>query len=315
MENIPSIIQALLLDNILNTNDVIAVFGPDDTILFSNKTFAALYNADVSQINGSKWDDCVKQSFIANKGLRYDTDDIDQWLLKAHKLRRADRQRTFEINTLDDQWYLCNETTNDQGYIVFHGIENTHSKQLEIALKNSATKLKLLASTDSLTSLFNRRYFFMRLKDEISRYQRTDKYISVIMIDIDHFKKVNDQYGHNAGDEVLVTFSKLIKKMIRPYDIAARMGGEEFAVILPNTNMQEGQMVAERIRKSIESMIFDQIAKGFHVTVSIGGMTSNSEHNASKFTLKSDNALYKAKNNGRNQISNITTYTTCTFLA
>ncbi|MCJ8313785.1 MAG: GGDEF domain-containing protein [Pseudomonadales bacterium] len=122
------------------------------------------------------------------------------------------------------------------------------------------------------------------------------------MIDIDHFKKVNDQYGHNIGDEVLISFSKLIKKLIRPYDIAARMGGEEFAVILPNTNMQDGQLIAERIRKSIELVNFDKIAKDFKVTVSIGGMTSNSECNASKFTLKSDNALYKAKNNGRNQI-------------
>ena len=302
MENIPSIIQALLLDNILNTNDAIAVFGPDDTIVFSNKTFATFYDASVSQINHRKWQDCVKQSFNAKKGLKYDTDDIDQWILNASKNRRVERQRTFEINTLDDNWFLCNETTNDQGYIVFHGIENTNNKKLEIALINSSNKLKLLTSTDSLTGLFNRRYFFMRLKDEISRYQRTDKYISVIMIDIDHFKNVNDQYGHSCGDEVLVGFSKLIKKMIRPYDIAARMGGEEFAVILPNTNMQEGQVVAERIRKAIESLSFDHIAKGFSITVSIGGMTSNSEHNASKFTLKSDNALYKAKNNGRNQI-------------
>ncbi|MCJ8315334.1 MAG: GGDEF domain-containing protein, partial [Saccharospirillaceae bacterium] len=163
MENIPSIIQALLLDNILNTNDVIAVFGPDDTILFSNKTFASLYNAQVSEINSTKWADCVKKSYEDKKGLKYDTDDIDQWIVTANKERRTQRQRTFEICTIEDRWFLCNETTNDQGYIVFHGIENTHSKQLEIALKNSSIKLKLLASTDSLTNLYNRRYFFMRL--------------------------------------------------------------------------------------------------------------------------------------------------------
>jgi len=302
MDNIPSIIQALLLDNILNTNDAISVFGPDDTIMFSNQTFASLYNLTVPEINGQLWQHCVKQSFDKKVGLQYDTKNIDDWLDKANQLRRSGIQRTFEINTLDNRWFLCNETTNEQGYIVFHGIENTRSKQLEIELKNTGEKLKKLASTDSLTGLYNRRYFFMRLKDEISRFQRSDKFISVIMLDLDYFKKINDQHGHNSGDEVLINFAKVIKKLIRPYDIAARMGGEEFAIILPNTNMQEGQMVAERIRQTIEAMSFEYIATNLKVTVSIGGMTSNTEHNASKFTLKSDNALYRAKNNGRNQV-------------
>ncbi|BCE01385.1 sensor domain-containing diguanylate cyclase [Marinicellulosiphila megalodicopiae] len=302
MENIPSIIQAMLLDNILNTNDAIAVFGPNDAILFSNKTFAGLYDLSVNEVNGKLWQDCVKHSYINETGLKYDTDNIENWLHKANKLRRSEIQRTFEINTLKDRWYLCNETTNEQGYIVFHGIENTRSKQLEIELKNTTEKLTLLATTDPLTNLYNRRFFFMRLKDEINRYQRTDKFISVIMLDLDHFKQINDQYGHKGGDEVLVTFAKLIKKLIRPYDLAARMGGEEFAIILPNTNMHEGQMIAERIRQSLAKLTFKQISPDLKVTISIGGMTSNSELNASKFTLKSDNALYKAKNNGRNQV-------------
>ena len=102
------------------------------------------------------------------------------------------------------------------------------------------TKLKLLASTDLLTNLFYRRYFFMKLKDDISRYLSTERHISVILIDIDHFKKVNAQYGHVKGDEVLIRFSKLIKRMIHPNDIAARMEGEDFSIIKPDTNIQDG---------------------------------------------------------------------------
>ena len=302
MEQIPKIIQALLLDNILKTNDAISVCGPDDTILFSNQSYLSLLGSKHLQINGKLWEDCIRKSFKDKKGLNFNTTNIDKWLAVAHSNRRKDENRTFEIDTCDGRWYLCNEITDSQGYIIFHGTENTHNKKLELALQKTSIELKHLASTDSLTGLYNRRYFFLRLKNEISRFQRDATYLSVLMLDIDYFKKVNDQYGHSTGDAVLVKVSDILKKMIRPYDVATRMGGEEFSIILPNTNRQGGEVIAERIRAAIEAISFDYIVKGLKITISIGGMTSNTETDANNFTLNSDYALYKSKDKGRNQV-------------
>lgn len=163
-------------------------------------------------------------------------------------------------------------------------------------------EIERLAITDGLTGLFNHRHFQEKLSQEVSRLERLSDPISLLIIDIDHFKKVNDTYGHPAGDAVLKDVAQIIKKTIRNIDIPARYGGEEFGIILLGTGVRGAVKMAERLRKAVMNAPFSAEKKTFHVTVSIGISTYSEDVKGKEdFVERADRALYQAKNNGRNQ--------------
>ena len=176
------------------------------------------------------------------------------------------------------------------------------NKQLEDLL----CKVEYMAITDSLTGLFNRRRFHEILSKEFERSKRYATPFSLIMADIDHFKKINDNYGHQAGDTVLKEVTSIIKKNTRETDTTARYGGEEFMVVMPNTNKSDAMNLAERIRSSIEKSIFSEI-DGQNITVSIGltGMPDPDITKEDVLIRCTDFALYRAKNTGRNRVESI----------
>lgn len=165
------------------------------------------------------------------------------------------------------------------------------------------------ATLDALTGLYNRRQLDERIKQEISGTKRQNGSLCAIMTDIDFFKNINDTYGHAAGDLVLKTISGVIKHQLREYDIAGRYGGEEFAIILPFTKLEEAKMVAERLRTAVENTKIDiskinseTQVKNIGVTISLG--VHQYDFNAPEDSLlkEADKALYKAKGNGRNMV-------------
>ena len=185
-------------------------------------------------------------------------------------------------------------------------ILNLAMNQVTIVVDNARLyeAARQLAITDGLTKIYNHR-FFQELFDK--EYKRSDRYntiFSMIMLDIDHFKKVNDTYGHLCGDEILKSLAGLIKSCLRSMDIAARYGGEEFAVLLPETNGPEAVQTAERIRHTIEDHTFMGTDQGLSVTVSQGVATypSTGVHERSDIIAKADEALYEAKESGRNMV-------------
>ena len=178
--------------------------------------------------------------------------------------------------------------------VVFKDI--THRKELE-------KKLKALALKDALTGLYNRGSFDTKLKDEFNRSKRYGRELSLLMLDIDFFKKVNDTYGHQAGDEALKAIADIISSTVRLTDYSARYGGEEFLVILPETGREKAVEVAERIRLYIEEKEINVLEdKTIHLTVSIGVSTSSNCNSEEKLLKDVDSALYKAKEGGRNKV-------------
>jgi len=166
------------------------------------------------------------------------------------------------------------------------------------AYKN-AFENHILMSLDGLSNLLNRRTWYEVCK----RHWDNHKGISFIMLDIDHFKRVNDTYGHDCGDRVIEAVSRVLLDETREQDVVGRLGGEEFGVVLPQTNLDEAKTIAERIRKTIEENSIDYNGEMIRVTVSIG-IIENSEH-ISDFTnlvTLGDKNLYTAKEQGRNQI-------------
>ncbi|MEW6673042.1 MAG: diguanylate cyclase [Thermodesulfobacteriota bacterium] len=165
-------------------------------------------------------------------------------------------------------------------------------------------KLQKLAITDGLTKLYNSRYFYNQVDLEVDRSNRYHHTLSLLLLDIDHFKVYNDTYGHLEGDKVLVRIGEVIKACLRKMDTAYRYGGEEFTVILPETNGQEAIHVAERIRTSIEKEIFSpDPGKEIKITISIGVTEYITGERISALVERADKAMYISKENGRNRIS------------
>jgi len=160
-----------------------------------------------------------------------------------------------------------------------------------------------LAVTDGLTGISNRTNMEQSLLNEFGRSMRYNSPLSIVLLDVDHFKDVNDSYGHQKGDEILVTFASILKKFCRANDIAARYGGEEFLMILPQSNAQGAFKIAERVREEIMKMSFVGNDSKFSVTTSCGVAELNRDYmkNTDQLINVADNAMYEAKNSGRNK--------------
>ncbi len=171
-------------------------------------------------------------------------------------------------------------------------------------LKDINVKLQVLATTDSLTGIKNRRSFFDAAEPMIPYCKRDKKSFGFLMIDIDHFKKINDTYGHSVGDEAIKIIAHTINTIVRKSDILGRIGGEEFAVALPNTKEDGVLLVANKIRLAIENLIFeDTNGNSIDLRVSVGAsMLKQSDEDIDDLRNRADEALYLAKNNGRNQV-------------
>lgn len=176
-------------------------------------------------------------------------------------------------------------------------------KSLQDKLKQSNQMLLELSHTDPLTGLNNRRFMMEGLRKEFERSERKNAPLSMIMIDIDHFKTINDNYGHQKGDAVLRDLARLLKKHLREYDTAARYGGEEFALILPETGMPEAGQVAERLRQATEELIFEDV-NDLRMTASFGIASTQAEtvQSVDDLIREADYALYNAKRGGRNRV-------------
>jgi two-component system cell cycle response regulator len=162
-----------------------------------------------------------------------------------------------------------------------------------------------MAITDGLTGLYNRRYMETHLGSLVEQAASRGKPLTILVLDIDYFKAINDGHGHDAGDDVLREFATRIRKSIRGIDLACRLGGEEFVIVMPETDMAVAAIVAERLRRRIASEPFAiaQGAKAIDVTISIGIATlDTADDNASTILKRADQALYRAKRDGRNRV-------------
>jgi len=166
-------------------------------------------------------------------------------------------------------------------------------------LKEKNMKLEHLIKEDGLTGLYNHKSAMISLEREIERAQRYHTSLSLIMFDIDHFKSVNDKYGHHTGDEVLRKMGRYLKDISRDFDIAGRYGGEEFIVILPETDLRGAILYANRVRTEVEKMKFNE--PDLKITIS-GGIGVYDNNSALDLVKKADSFLYEAKNSGRNRI-------------
>lgn len=176
-------------------------------------------------------------------------------------------------------------------------------RKAELALKESERLYRNLSITDGLTGLYNSRHFFGRAKDEIERCNRYSSTLSMILLDVDNFKNFNDTYGHIDGDQVLAGLAEVIREGIRGVDSAYRYGGEEFIVILPETEAEEARLVAERLREAFELTRFTpRPGTVVNMTISVGGGCHQTGEDLTTFIKRVDEAMYSAKKLGKNRV-------------
>lgn len=282
-----------------NTNDVIMVM--DATPLEDGGPFIVYVNPAFEKLMGYRADEVIGQNPKMLQGK--DTDDKTR-----HKIRQAmgngERIRTQILNYANDGqplWLDINIVPihNELGQLAyFAAIERdlTEHKMLQ-------SRLEVLASTDSLTGLPNRQAIINKAEKEFARARQNNLPLSLVMIDVDHFKSINDKHGHAAGDHVLREVSTICQDVLRGSDVIGRIGGEEFVLLLPTAAQSNAEQVAERMRIRLASTKIYFHEQEFNITASFGVATLNDDDNTLQDMLdRADEAMYIAKNGGRNQV-------------
>jgi diguanylate cyclase (GGDEF)-like protein len=258
--------------------------------LLEHKADLVICDVEMPRMDGFK--------FIAMMQTRDELKDIPVIMLTG----RGDQE--MKIKGLDHG--ACDYVTKpfDPGELVARVKVQLKIKALQDALKRSNQLLLELSNTDPLTGIFNRRYFMEALEKEFQRAHRKHAPLTLAIMDIDHFKRINDKYGHPQGDQVLISLAAVIQGQLRRYDIIARYGGEEFILLLPETSPDEGIAVVERLRTTVENMRFPTPLEELRLTVCLGVSVYPAEQVASVYDLihEADTALYRAKAGGRNRV-------------
>mgnify|MGYP001055547961 CR=1 FL=1 len=175
-------------------------------------------------------------------------------------------------------------------------------RAMTLSLSARSETLEQAALTDGLTGMQNRRYFDDALREYLGEFRRVGRPIGLMILDLDHFKQVNDTHGHDVGDEVLRTVANCLKGLTRYHDVVARLGGEEFAVVTPNMDADKLARFAERIRKAIAAMPIQSGNVRLKVTASVGLAVWDRKETAEEFYRRADRQLYEAKRSGRNRV-------------
>jgi diguanylate cyclase (GGDEF)-like protein len=274
---------------------------PAHVYIMDLKTYEILFaNASVKKAAG---EDCVgKKCYEAMQ--RRDT---------PCELDRCNRERILDANgkphgvvevemlsATAHRWML----NRDQAFYWFDGRLVMLGLALDVQeLKDAREELRRLASTDDLTQLLNRRQFHAIAGGEVERALRYKRQLSLLMADVDYFKKINDTFGHQAGDKVLARLAECFFDSLRNSDYAFRMGGEEFAILLPDTDLDSALMTAERIREKVDEQVIETAKGEVQITLSIGGASLQSNHrDLDDLFAAADDALYRAKKLGRNKV-------------
>lgn len=264
--------------------------------VFVNDKTAALFGVEAHTVKGK-----LSHEFLSTE-LADNFDILDKEIIETGVKVEGEEVISNEISGDKYYWSTKIPIKDEQGKVMsFVGFSTEITKIVE-----EKKELETQASTDELTNLANRRYFMsMAYRKQEDAIRRGSK-MSLMIIDLDYFKRINDQFGHHVGDLVLQKVALTLRENVRESDLVSRIGGEEFAILLPDTPIKKARVVADKIRSKIENLILDEIHQEQNrlLTASIGLATCELKvEGVGKALIKADEALYQAKNNGRNQVA------------
>lgn len=277
----------------------IALFDPQDRLRYANVWFREAYGVD--PMLSPTWEAMMRGCHALRRGVLIETDDIEGWLATVRRRYRRQPVRSFQSDLCDGRWVWVTENLQPDGWLLTVVVDVSPLKASEAAAQRARDEAVEVALRDPLTELHNRRYIFAHLADLLSGAQAMRLPLAVAMLDIDHFKHINDTHGHGVGDEVLRHFAGLLRRQLRPKDAVGRIGGEEFMLVLPNATLDGAAAMLQRIRGLIgESLAASRLpltAYGF----SAGLASAQPGDGVDSLVKRADDALYHAKRDGRNR--------------
>jgi diguanylate cyclase (GGDEF)-like protein len=276
----------------------LALFDPQDRLVYANASFRNALNIVAGSTPG--WEQIMRQCHASGRGLVIDTGDIDQWCVTVNARRHQQAVRSFESDLTDGRWFWVTEMLRADGSISLIGSDISAMKSNESALRHSRDLAVKAAETDPLTGLYNRRFIQTRLGEAVTFAHRYLQPFCISVLDLDHFKQINDSFGHPVGDRVLQHFASQAQAHLRPHDLLARIGGEEFMLLLPATSAEDADGTVERIRQVLRQSLPLPEHADFHYTFSAGIASLRPADTADSLFLRADRALYGAKQQGRN---------------
>jgi len=296
----------------LQKNQKHKVLVVDDSRFFRAEMKKMLENLFFNVITVAHGEEAMGM-LVAHPDISLMITDYNMPVMDGLELTRQARKK-FSKNELCIITLSVNEDEEISALFLKHGandyIKKPFSKEeFSCRINNSIEALENIqkitnyANRDFLTGLYNRRYFYRNMNEYIQTAQDMQEDFAVAMLDIDYFKKVNDTYGHEAGDKVLITIADILRSSLNPNDISARFGGEEFCLVLKDVGAQSAQEILQRVRKRVEDYSFKgEQDEQISCTISIGAVMYDAQSNLDDTISQADMLLYKAKNNGRNQL-------------
>jgi diguanylate cyclase (GGDEF)-like protein len=277
---------------------LVALFDEKDNLRYANPAFRLAYA--VPQVPHLSWTDLVRSNFKDGVGTQIQTLDFETWLASASSRRGKQPFRAFETDLTDGRWVWMTETVQANGWLLCIANDISELKTRSRLLRQARDMAQRAAQTDVLTGISNRGHIMEQLEQRLDELRSDQRSCGMVLIDLDNFKKVNDTYGHQGGDEVLRHFARTVQKVLRREDGFGRVGGEEFLLLFPGIGVEALEHVIKRILDKVRASRPLPDAPKFFYTCSAGMCMLQPGDDARSAYGLVDKALYAAKAAGRN---------------
>lgn len=279
---------------------LVALFDEQDVLQYANPSFCHAYG--VAEGEQLSWANLMRRNHAQREGSLIETDDIETWLHQVSARRGKLPVRSFEADLCDGRWIWMTETLLHNGWMLCQACDVTQLRHDERALRQALQRAVRDKQTDTLTQISSRSHILRLLQRDLKRLAVSGRPLCLAVLDLDHFKQINDQYGHPFGDRVLVNFAARVQRQLRRSDRFGRLGGEEFLLILPDLQPHDATTVLTRLCEDIAQPVSLGEQPVFRYTVSIGLTLAHPDETADRVYARADRALYLAKQGGRNRV-------------
>jgi len=291
--------QARLAGALAASGFGIALFDADDRLRLANPWFERAFAIEPG--TRPTWEGMMRHCHATRRGLVIESPDIDAWLERVRTRYRSVPVRAFESDLADGRWVWVVETLQPDGWLSIVVSDVSPLKANESLLRNARDEAVRISLKDPLTDLYNRRYIIGHLGEMLAGSRAMRWPLALAMLDIDHFKQINDTAGHDVGDAVLRHFAGLVQSQLRPMDAVGRIGGEEFLIVLTNTGLDGASQTLARVRRLIAESVPAASQPMPRYTFSAGIAVASADDSVDTLFRRADQALYRAKREGRNR--------------
>jgi diguanylate cyclase (GGDEF)-like protein len=279
---------------------LLALFDCNDRLRYANAAFCRAY--DVAADEALSWSELMRRNFQRGMGALIATGDFEAWLLSARSRRGKQPYRAFEADLTDGRWIWMTETMQPDGSMLCVATDMSELKASERELRQARDMAQRAAQTDPLTSICNRAAIMQQFDQLLGRAQTAGVSLAVAIVDLDHFKQINDRLGHPTGDRVIIDFVRCIQPMLRPHDGFGRLGGEEFLLLLPGYSQAAAELALRTMLAVVEASRPLPESPAFGYTCSAGLTIWRPGDDLVQVYARADIALYQAKASGRNTL-------------